>query len=176
MADDKDVKVEDDKDVKDAKDVTADVKDDKGEKTYTQAEYNAAAAAARKESAAEAKAGKAAIARLAEIEAANKTDAEKQADLIATLKADKEAAEGRATKAETDALKQSIGIELGIPASLRSRLTGTTEEELRADATSVAAELHIEPPKVPIGGGGRPLVTAPEAALTSKMREAAGLK
>jgi len=145
------------------------------EKTYTQAEVNAAAASARKADKEALKAGEAAIAKLAEIEAASKSDSEKQADLIAKLKADKEAAESRVTQVELASAKERIGAELGIPASLRSRLSGTTEDELRADATSVAAELYVEPSKTPIGGGGRPTTTdtGPDVAAA---RKAAGLK
>jgi hypothetical protein len=151
------------------------------EKTYTEAEKNAAIEAAVKDrfkhvpdkdalKVLQDKAKKA-----DELEAAQRTELENEK--LAREAAEKRAsdAEEKAAKAELDSLKSTIGAELNIPASLRSRLAGSTEEEVRADAMSVAAELKIEPPPVPVGGGGRPVTDQPDVTLAQK-RAAAGLK
>lgn len=147
------------------------------EKTYTQAEVNAAAASARKADKDALKAGEAAIAKLAELEAAKLTDDEKKDKRIADAEARAKTAETERDSAKLDSLKASIGAELNIPASLRSRLIGTTEEEIRADAVLVAADSHVEPPKTPIGGGGRPAgASTTDEARVAAMRAAARLK
>ena len=132
------------------------------EKTYTQAEWNAAQATTRLEL----KAGKEASAKLATIEAANLTAQELAEKRATDAEARAQAAEDKATAAELSAHKAAIGAELGIPASLRSRLSGTTEEEIRADAVAVAADLKLAAPKVPVGGptnpGGKEEKTAAE--------------
>ena len=51
---------------------------------------------------------------------------------------------------ETDSVKTRIALEKGIPLELRDRLTGTTEEEIRADAETLVKFLikgeHKAPP------------------------------
>jgi hypothetical protein len=153
------------------------------EKSYTEAEKNAAIEAAVKErfknvpdketlKTLQDKAKKADDAEAANLTALEK--AEKERD---DAKADALAARGEATKATLDALKASIGAELNIPVSLRSRLSGTTEEEVRADAVAVAAELKIEPPKKNVGGGGRIAdASTTDEARVAALRAAAGLK
>lgn len=89
--------------------------------------------------------------RLAEIEDAQKSDAEKASERIAALEA--EAAQARA-----DALRYRVGVAQGLPPEFISRLQGTTEEELVADAASLA-EL-VKP-------AGSPLKTSPTPTLVS---------
>ena len=113
-------------------------------KTYTQAEWNAAQATTRLEL----KAGKEASAKLATIEAANLTEVERLKLERDAAKAEAVDANAKATAAELSAHKAAIGAELGIPATLRSRLNGTTEEEIRADAVLVAADLKIPTPAI----------------------------
>ena len=46
--------------------------------------------------------------------------------------------QGKVKGYETDSVKTRIALETGLPLELRSRLTGETEEEIRADATKLA--------------------------------------
>lgn len=70
---------------------------------------------------------KARAAKLDEIEAANKTEAEKVAERLA-------AAEKRAVELEARALRSDVALAKGVPASL---LTGSTQEELEAAADAL---------------------------------------
>ena len=68
-------------------------------------------------------------AKLAEIEEANKTEAEKTAERLA-------AAERRAAELEAKALRAEVAAAKGVPAAL---LTGSTQEELEAAADALIA-------------------------------------
>ena len=50
---------------------------------------------------------------------------------------------------ETDSVKTRIALEKGIPLELRDRLTGTTEEEIRADADTLVKFLSKSEHKAP---------------------------
>ena len=50
---------------------------------------------------------------------------------------------------ETDSVKTRIALEKGIPLELRDRLTGTTEEEIRADADTLVKFLSKSGHKAP---------------------------
>lgn len=78
-------------------------------------------------------------ARLAEIEEANKTEAEKTAERLA-------AAEKRAADFEVKALRAEVAAAKGVPAAL---LTGNTEEELEAAADALIAFRGEQKPAVP---------------------------
>lgn len=80
-----------------------------------------------KESKKDADANKSAAERLAEIEAANQTEAEKAATRA-------EAAEKRAAELEAQVLRAEIANTKGVPAAL---LTGSTKEELEAAADAL---------------------------------------
>lgn len=56
---------------------------------------------------------------------------------ITELQKELDEANGKIRSYETDALKAKIADEEGLPGALRSRLNGTTEEELRKDAKSL---------------------------------------
>ena len=86
----------------------------------------------------EAKANADAAKRLAEIEEAQKTEAQKLADRLAQ-------AEAKAQAAELKALRSDIAQAKGVPAGL---LTGSTEEELNASADMLLA-FRGEAPKTP---------------------------
>ena len=93
----------------------------------------------------EAKANADAAKRLAEIEEAQKTEAQKLADRLAQ-------AEAKAQAAELKALRSDIAQAKGVPAVL---LTGSTEEELNASA-DMLLEFRGEaakPPAVPSAAG-----------------------
>lgn len=57
---------------------------------------------------------------------------------------------------EREFTRERIGADLGLPAELRGRLRGDTEDEIRADAQAVAALIkpsaHHQPPANPSGG------------------------
>jgi hypothetical protein len=79
------------------------------------------------------KRAKAAEDRLAEIDAANKTDAEKAADRLAD-------AEKRATEAEARAARLEVAAAKGLTPSQAKRLQGSTVEELEADADELSTD------------------------------------
>ena len=75
-----------------------------------------------------------------ELEAANQTEQQRiQAEREAAVQRAAEA-EARAEAAEKDAMRQRIAIEEGLPPKFASRLTGETEDELRADAKETFGE------------------------------------
>ena len=76
---------------------------------------------------------KKAEARLAEIGAANKTDAEKAADRLAD-------AEKKATEAQARADRLEVAAAKGLTPSQAKRLQGSTVEELEADADELLAD------------------------------------
>ncbi len=84
----------------------------------------------------------AATARLQQLEDANKSDLQRATDRA-------EAAEGRAATAELRALKVEVAAAKGLPAGMAARLTGSTREELEADAGELAGLI-----KPAAGGGG----------------------
>jgi len=81
-----------------------------------------------------AKAGEDAVKKLAEIEEAGKTEAQKTAEQLAKLQAEN-------TNLQQKILRQTIAAKHGVP---EKRLVGTTEEELEADAAELAAELKAK--------------------------------
>lgn len=128
-----------------------------GERKTFDAEY---VAKLRKEAAAarvEAKANADAAKRLAEIDEKSKTDAEKVADRI-------KAAEERAAAAEAKALRLEVATSKGLTPAQAKRLTGSTVEELEADADELleafggsAAKAADTKPRVnlrPVPGAG----------------------
>lgn len=56
------------------------------------------------------------------------------------------------TTLKTSALKSAIASEMNIPASLASRIQGTTEDELRKDALALANVIKAQKPVLPLGG------------------------
>lgn len=95
---------------------------------------------------AQAKANAAAAKRLAEIEDANKSEAERAAQRV-------QDAEKRAQQAELKALRLQVAAEKGLTVRQASRLTGDTLEALQADADEFLADL---PAPKPTAGDKRP--------------------
>lgn len=62
---------------------------------------------------------------------------QESADRIKQLTADLETANAKVKSEELKGLKTSIAAEMGLPAQLRDRITGSTEEEIRKDAKSL---------------------------------------
>jgi len=103
-----------------------------------------------------------------QIEDANKTEAEKQADALKSAQADALAAQAKAMKFE-------VAAELGLDLKLALRLNGSTREELLADGEELKA--HVgggtpDPegnkkkgtsPDPSLGGGGDPKVSGTKA-------------
>lgn len=80
-----------------------------------------------------------------QLEAANQTEAQRlQAERDAALQRATEH-EARATAAEQAALRQRIAIEEGLHPKFASRLSGETEDELRADAKETFGEFITTP-------------------------------
>lgn len=63
---------------------------------------------------------------------------------ITDLQKQLDEANGKIKGFETDALKAKIAEEEGLPSALRSRLNGSTEDELRKDAKSLKAVFSAE--------------------------------
>jgi hypothetical protein len=126
---------------------------------------------------AEAKTNAAAAKRLAEIEEAQKTDAQKAADKMAD-------SERRAQEAEVRALRYEVGIERGIIPKLLRYLTGATREEIEASADQIAADFGADTasdaakstrPKEALRPGATPGATPdPGQEINDRIREAAG--
>jgi hypothetical protein len=89
-------------------------------------------------------------AKAAELEERDKTEMQRAIDRA-------EAAEKRAAALETDALRTRIGRDAGLPPEFASRLQGSTEEELAADAADLVK--HLAP-------AGQPITTKPLASLS----------
>ena len=70
--------------------------------------------------------------------------AAEDAGKITDLKKQLDEANGKIKGFETDALKAKIADEEGLPAALRGRLNGATEDELRKDAKSLKAIFSAE--------------------------------
>ena len=68
-------------------------------------------------------------------------------------------------------LANTIGEEFGVPQQLRSRLTGESLSELRADAQALAKQLGIAPERERDGGGK---FTGGAADMNRLIREKAG--
>ncbi len=80
-----------------------------------------------------------------QLQAANQTESERlQAERDAALQAAKDN-ETRAAAAELAALRQKVAIEEHLPIKFAAKLSGTTEEELRADAKDTFGEFITTP-------------------------------
>lgn len=80
-----------------------------------------------------------------QLQAANQTESQRlQAERDAALQAATEN-QARAEAAEQAALRQRVAIEEGLPPKFASRLTGDTEDELRADAKETFGEFITTP-------------------------------
>ena len=94
----------------------------------------------------EAKANADAATRLAQIEEANKTEAQKAADRLA-------AAEKAATEATSSLARLEVALAKGLTPSQAKRLVGSTREELEADADELLKD---------IGDAARPRAPKPD--------------
>ena len=127
-----------------------------GGETVSRAEYDKLLAQSRKWEE-RSKANAAAAKRLAELEDASKTDAERLAD--ATKRA--ESAERKLAEYERERDRAAVVAEVaaakGVDAEWLGRMAGDTREEVEANADYIASKLSGAPvyPSVPDNGGGR---------------------
>jgi len=75
---------------------------------------------------------------------------------------------------ETNALKQRIAREKGIPFEMASRLTGETEKDIRADADAVAGILKSVKGPAPLAEPGTPIEEGNRAGLRTMLRRMKG--
>lgn len=73
--------------------------------------------------------------------AAEMTELEKAQQRLAALEAEREREAQRAKEAELKALRLEVGQQKGLPPTLAQRLSGSTREELEADADLVLSDL-----------------------------------
>lgn len=123
-----------------------------------------------KENLAKAKANETAAQRLAQIEAENKTEAEKAQERL-------EAAEKRANELELKATRAEVAAAKGIPAAL---LSGSTQEELEASAEALIAfrgeTASTDPATLVIPAeGGSPATALNGDGLESALKSALGI-
>ena len=69
---------------------------------------------------------------------------------------------------ESSSLKTKIALEIGLPYQMAGRLSGSNEEEIRADAETMAKLIGNQKPVAPIGSN-EPVVTNPKDAAWSKL-------
>lgn len=122
--------------------------------------------------------------------AAEKAAAEKYADyedlktqvasLTAQLQAQTETINGHQSEVdalnakihdyETGSVKTAIALEMGLPYQMAGRLTGTTEEEIRADAKAMVALIggSNKPAPLPSGGGAKTTTSEMFASAVSE--------
>lgn len=91
-----------------------------------------------------------------------------QADLEKE-RTEREAAQSELNKQNQERLRTSIASEMKLPAAMAGRISGGTEEEMRADAKALAEALgpYTGPPDNSQGSGGAK--TAPAATLTDAL-------
>lgn len=82
------------------------------------------------------------------------------------------AAEARAAQAETEAARLRVALVKGLPADLASRLVGSTDEELAADADRLLALVKVAPQTPSFDGGAQQ--TAQVSDMNQMLRRAAG--
>lgn len=84
----------------------------------------------------------------------------------------RQAAEARAVQAESEAARLRVALTKGLPADLATRLVGSTEDELAADADRLLELVRVAPPTPSFDGGSRQ--TAPVHDMNASIRRAAG--
>ena len=69
---------------------------------------------------------------------------------------------------ESSSLKTKVALEMGLPYQMASRLSGSNEDEIRADAEMMAKLIGQQNPVAPIGSS-EPVVTNPKDAAWTKL-------
>ena len=70
---------------------------------------------------------------------------------------------------ETASVKTKIALELGLPYQMASRLSGTNEEEIRADAETMIQLIGSQKPVAPLGSGEPQISGNPSDAAWKKL-------
>lgn len=112
-----------------------------------------------------AKENKSAADRLAALEESQKTEQQKVTERA-------EAAERRAAEAEQRAMRLQVIAETGLPTNLHKFVVGSTEDELRANASELLAQFSADQRSVDVGLG--PRNTPTPVGMTGLIRKAAG--
>lgn len=110
--------------------------------------------------------------RLAEIEEANKTEAQKQAERLAELESQ---VAGYQTREQIAEWKTEVSTETGVPADV---LSGSTKEELEAHAAKLKPLIEQPPASHrPIAGEGQPAALPLNSnGIESALKNALGIK
>ena len=69
---------------------------------------------------------------------------------------------------ESSSLKTKVALEIGLPYQMASRLSGSTEEEIRTDAEAMAKLIGSQKPVAPLGSS-EPVVTNSKDAAWKKL-------
>lgn len=88
---------------------------------------------------------KAKAARLAELEQAQMSELEKLQKQLAQEKTAREQMQAEIEAERLTSLRLRVGQEFGLPVELATRLTGNTEEDIRADAEKLQALIKVDP-------------------------------
>lgn len=109
----------------------------------------------------------------------NDAYAKQLADLQEQLKKQDETMKGRQAEVdaltakvqnfESSSLKTRIALETGLPYKMAERLTGTTEEEVRADAEMMVKLMGAQTPAAPIGTNDPVITTNSKDAALKKL-------
>jgi hypothetical protein len=111
---------------------------------------------------------KTAIEEARQLKAAQMSDADKAKAEVETERTKREEAERLLAEERTATLRVRVAAEMKLPDGLASRLTGSTEDELRADAKSLLASIPASSAGVPAPVGDVTPDLPPEAALQAE--------
>lgn len=93
---------------------------------------------------------------------------------VTTLSSEKAELETKVKGHETNSVKMRIAQELGIPATMASRLTGETEEDIRKDAESMASIFKTVQGAAPLYDNNKAAAAESDAALTEMLHSLRG--
>lgn len=93
---------------------------------------------------------------------------------IGDLTKERDALQQQVKGHETNSVKMRIAQELGIPATMASRLTGETEEDIRKDAESMASIFKTVQGAAPLYDNNKAAAAESDAALTDLLHTLRG--
>lgn len=92
----------------------------------------------------------------------------KQDETMKGRQAEVDALTAKVQNFESSSLKTRIALETGLPYKMAERLTGTTEEEVRADAEMMVKLMGAQTPAAPIGTNDPVITTDSKDAALKK--------
>lgn len=92
----------------------------------------------------------------------------KQDETMKGRQAEVDALTAKVQNFESSSLKTRIALEAGLPYKMAERLTGTTEEEVRADAEMMVKLMGAQTPAAPIGTNDPVITTDSKDAALKK--------